>query len=118
MLPRCRQLAAWRPSPTDEEGEEKDEGYAESIGHELLSEEFLFHLHAARESATLWRYHSGTPGVLAAHTQCVGVRMFCPFVTSFSMVLPSVTNVYDFNNIFRHICLKNKPKTFVELEFC
>ena len=63
--PRCRQLAAWRPSPTEEEvGKEKDEGYAESIGYELLSEEFLFHLHAARESATLWRYHSDTPGVL------------------------------------------------------
>ena len=40
------------------------------------------------------------------------------YVASFAMVLPSVTNAYGFNNIFRHICLKNKTKTFVEPEFC
>ena len=47
-------------------------------------------------------------GMLAAHTQCVGVRLFYPFVTSFSMVLPPVTKRCVFGNIFRYIYLKYK----------
>lgn len=40
------------------------------------------------------------------------------YVASFSMVLPSVMNAYDFNNIFQYIYLEYKIKAFVELEYC